>query len=144
MDFWHRYHSKHRDHSKFLIVIDHHKQSFSSQKALNQFSLIFKLKIFLKSHRRRCRRRRRRCRHRFDQQCFWVAMFSYLLNNFYKIKILVFFNFYQCTFVWLLPNFYLLINFCEYGPKNDPNFDRPKMNLILTGLKCFGVIFTKI
>jgi hypothetical protein len=22
-------------------------------------------------------------------------------------------------------------NFCEYGPKNEPNFDRPKMNLIL-------------
>jgi hypothetical protein len=22
-------------------------------------------------------------------------------------------------------------NFCEYGPKNDPNFDRPKMTLIL-------------
>ncbi len=28
-----------------------------------------------------------------------------------------------------MPNFYLLINFCEYGPKNDPNFDWPKMNL---------------
>ena len=42
----------------------------------------------------------------------------------------------------LLPNFYLLINFCEYGPKNDRNFDRPKKNLILTGLKCFGAIFT--
>ncbi len=22
-------------------------------------------------------------------------------------------------------------NFCEYGPKNDPYFDRPKMTLIL-------------
>ena len=29
----------------------------------------------------------------------------------------------------LLPNFYLLINFCEYGPKNDPNFDRAKAKL---------------
>jgi hypothetical protein len=28
-----------------LIILDYHKQSFSSQKALNQFSLIFKLKI---------------------------------------------------------------------------------------------------
>jgi len=22
-------------------------------------------------------------------------------------------------------------NFCEYGPKNDPNFDRPKLTQIL-------------
>ena len=34
------------------------------------------------------------------------------------------------------PNFsFSFSNFCEYGPKNDPNFDRPKMTLILTGLK---------
>jgi hypothetical protein len=51
---------------------------------------------------------------------------------------------------------YLLINCCEYGPKNDPNFDRPKMTQILAlalalALACvtpthldLWAIFTKI
>jgi len=53
-----------------LIIIDHHKQSFSSQKAFTKFALIFKLKLknILKSRRRRRRRRqsRRRRRHRWS------------------------------------------------------------------------------
>ncbi len=43
-------------------------------------------------------------------------------------------------FVNMAPKMTLILalassNFCEYGPKNYPNFDRPKMSLILTGQK---------